>query len=127
MLCMFFFLRFYLFIHERERERGRDTGRGRSRLPAGSLMWDLILGPQDHDLSQRQMLNHGAPQAPHSGLFGKDSSACERVAQQLARFPARSSVPGVCVGGAGVLFQPADPARTVMVPRAGAAEEQREG
>ena len=23
----FFFLRFYLFIHERDRERGRDTGR----------------------------------------------------------------------------------------------------
>ena len=31
---------------ERERERGRDTGRGRSRLHAGSLMWDLIPGPQ---------------------------------------------------------------------------------
>ena len=43
-----FFLRFYLFIHERhkkrERERGRDTGRGRSRLHAGSPTWDLILG-----------------------------------------------------------------------------------
>ena len=49
-----------LFIHERHRERerereretgrdtGRDTGRGRSRLHAGSLMWDLILGLQDH-------------------------------------------------------------------------------
>ena len=53
-----FFLRFYLFIHERprERERGRDAGRGRSRLPAGSLTWDLIPGPRGHDLSQRQML-----------------------------------------------------------------------
>ena len=29
----------------RDRERGRDRGRGRSRLPGGSLMWDLILGP----------------------------------------------------------------------------------
>ena len=48
----------YLFIHERHRERGRDTGRGRSRLPAGSPMWDSIPGPQDHDLYQRQMLNH---------------------------------------------------------------------
>ena len=55
-----YFKRFYLFIHEththterereRERERGRDTGRGRSRLHAGSLMWDSILGLQDHTL-----------------------------------------------------------------------------
>ena len=52
------FKRFYLFIHERHTERGRDTGRGRSRLPVGSPMWDSIPGPQDHDLSQRQMLNH---------------------------------------------------------------------
>ena len=44
---------------ERERERrGRDTGRGRSRLHAGSPMWDLILGLQDHALGQRQVLNH---------------------------------------------------------------------
>ena len=35
---------------ERERERGRDTGRGRSRLHAGSPMWDLIPGLQNHDL-----------------------------------------------------------------------------
>ena len=26
------------------RERGRDIGRGTSRLPAGSPMWDSILG-----------------------------------------------------------------------------------
>ena len=38
---------------ERERERGRDAGRGRSRLHAGSLMWDSILGFQDHTLGQR--------------------------------------------------------------------------
>ena len=53
-----FFLRFYLFIHERPREKSRDTGRGRSRLHAGSPMWDSIPGPHDHDLSHRQMLNH---------------------------------------------------------------------
>ena len=35
----------------RERERGRaDIGRGRSRLHAGSPMWDLIPGLQDHIL-----------------------------------------------------------------------------
>ena len=54
----FFFLRFYLFIHERHRKRGRDTGRGRSRLHAGSPIWDSILGRQDHALGQRQALNH---------------------------------------------------------------------
>ena len=56
-LGLFFFLRFYLFI-ERHRERGRDTVRGRSRLPSGSLMWDLIPGPWDHALSGMQTLNH---------------------------------------------------------------------
>ena len=38
-LGLFFFSKFYLFIHERDRERGRDTGRGRSRrsrLPMGT-------------------------------------------------------------------------------------------
>ena len=44
----------YLFIHsfmiDRKREVG-DTGRGRSRLHAGSPMWDLIPGLQDHTLS----------------------------------------------------------------------------
>ena len=49
------FLRFiYLLIHEniqrRERERGRDTGRGRSRLHAGNLTWDSILGLKDYTL-----------------------------------------------------------------------------
>ena len=43
---------------ERERERGRETGRGRSRFHARSPMWDSIPGPQDHNLGQRQMLNH---------------------------------------------------------------------
>ena len=58
--CVFFFLRFYLFTHERhrERERDRNTGRGRSRLHAGSPMWDSVLRLCDHALSQRQMLNH---------------------------------------------------------------------
>ena len=45
-------------MRQRKRERGRDMGRGKSRLPAGNSMWDLIPGPQDQALSQRQMLNH---------------------------------------------------------------------
>ena len=48
----------------RDTERSRDIGRGRSRLPAGSLMRDSIPGPRDHNLSQRQMRNHSAIQAP---------------------------------------------------------------
>ena len=56
----------YLFIYslKRHRLRGRDTGRGRNSLLVGSLIRDLIPGPQDHDLSQRQMLNHWATQVP---------------------------------------------------------------
>ena len=49
---------------ERERERGRDTGQGRSRLPVGSQWQNLIQGPWDLALSQRQMpLSHtGIPE-----------------------------------------------------------------
>ena len=49
---------FYLFMRDTQRERSRDLGRGRSRVPVGSLMWDSIPGPRDHDLSQKQTLNH---------------------------------------------------------------------
>uniref|UniRef100_A0A8C0KR81 ADP ribosylation factor 1 n=1 Tax=Canis lupus dingo TaxID=286419 RepID=A0A8C0KR81_CANLU len=42
----------------KHRERGRDIGRGRSRLPTGSPMWGSIPGPRDHNLSQRQTVNH---------------------------------------------------------------------
>ena len=49
--CWFFFK--ILFTYS-----CRDTDRGRGSLLAGSPMWDSIPGPRDHDLSQRQMLNH---------------------------------------------------------------------
>ena len=56
---IFFFKDFIsLFMRDTERERGRDTGRGRSRFSTRSPMQDSISGPQDHALSQRQMLNH---------------------------------------------------------------------
>ena len=55
---IFFFGKDFIYLFMRDRERGRDTGRGRSRLSAGTLMWDLIPGLWDHDLSQRQMLGH---------------------------------------------------------------------
>ena len=48
----------------RDTENDRDIGRGRSRLTAGIPMWDSIPGPQDHNLSWRQMLNHWATQVP---------------------------------------------------------------
>ena len=63
----------YLFMRETKRERGRDTGRGRSRLPAGSPMQKLILGLWDHNLSQRQMINHWATQMPLFAWIFKDS------------------------------------------------------
>ena len=57
-----FLKRFYLFMRERERERererGRDVGRGRSRLHAGSPIWDLIQGLQDHALGRWELPNH---------------------------------------------------------------------
>ena len=43
----------------RDTERKAETQAEReARSPAGSPMWDLIPGPRDHYLSQRQMLNH---------------------------------------------------------------------
>ena len=62
----FFFLRFYLFIHDRRREReiGRDTGRGRSRLRAGSPPWDSIPSLQDHTPWLKAALTPGLPGLP---------------------------------------------------------------
>ena len=58
-----------LFIYSSETHRGSDIGRGKSRLHAGSLMWVSVPGPQDHDLSRRQMLNHCATQVPWKEYF----------------------------------------------------------
>ena len=60
---LFFFLRFYLFIH-RHRERGRDTGRGRSRLHAGSPTWDSIRGLQYHTPGCRRRQTAAPPGLP---------------------------------------------------------------
>ena len=50
------------------RERGRDISRGR-RLPVGSLMWDLILGPQSQPepKANAQPLRH--PSVPKVNSF----------------------------------------------------------
>ena len=60
-------------MYIRERKRGRDTSRGRGKLHAGSLMWDSILGLQDHALGQRQVLKPlGHPGIPDYISFLKD-------------------------------------------------------
>ena len=60
LLFYFSFLKkYFIYLFMRDTERGRDISRGRSRFPAGSVMWDSIPGPRDHnDPSQRQTLNH---------------------------------------------------------------------
>ena len=62
---LFYFLRFYVFIHERHKERGRDTHRQREKqAPCGEP--DARLNPRthrDHTLSQRQTPSHWATQA----------------------------------------------------------------
>ena len=55
------------------RERGRDIDRGRSRLPDRSPMCNSIPGPQNHDLSQRQMFNHWATWVPQKSCLKSGS------------------------------------------------------
>ena len=46
-----------------EGQRHRQEGEA-SSLPVRSLMWDSILGPWDHALNQRQVLNRRAWSLP---------------------------------------------------------------
>ena len=55
-------------MRDTEKERGRDIGR-RRLTPVVSLMWDSIPGPRDHDLNQRQTLNHESPRRPPVQIF----------------------------------------------------------
>ena len=67
-----FFLRFYLFMRDRERERKREAeAQRKSKLHAGSLMRDSILGLQDHALGWRQAPNRWATQGSPSFSFFK--------------------------------------------------------
>ena len=63
---LWLFFKNILFIYSWETQRGRQTHRQREKqvLCEEPDMGGLILRPQDHDLSQRQMLNHWATQAP---------------------------------------------------------------
>ena len=66
-LSLFFFLRFYLFIHEKHREGGRDIGRGRSRVHAGSPMWD----PRDPGITTwAEGRPQPSTQVPHKLFLG---------------------------------------------------------
>ena len=53
-----FFKKDFTYLFMKDIERGRDMGRGRSRLPVGNWMRNLIPGPQDQNLGQRQTLDH---------------------------------------------------------------------
>ena len=57
-------------MRDRERVEGRDTGRvWKSRLHAGSLIQDSILGLQDHALGRRQALLLSHPGIPLFYIF----------------------------------------------------------
>ena len=53
----FFFLRFYLFIHEKHKERQRHRQKEK-QAPCREAQCDSIPGLQNHALGQRQALNH---------------------------------------------------------------------
>ena len=48
----------YLSMRDTERERQRHRQREKQAPHRQREMQDLTLGPQDHNVSQRQMLNH---------------------------------------------------------------------
>ena len=64
----FLFFLMILFIHERHRERQRHMQR-EEQASCEEPVWYSIPGPRDHHLSQRQMLNHWATQAPRKLVF----------------------------------------------------------
>ena len=73
---------------ERERERERERQRYRQREKqapcTGSLTWDLIPGPQDHALGQRQALNRCATQGSPGKGFLEHKEQGTWVAQCLS-------------------------------------------
>ena len=61
---VYFLKRFYLFMREAETQAEGEAGSS-----MGSLMRNSIPGPRDHNLSQRQVLNRWATQAPQQSNF----------------------------------------------------------
>ena len=60
------FLKNILFIYSWETQREAETeAEEEKQAPCRSLLQDWIPGLQDHDLGQRQMLNHWATQESH--------------------------------------------------------------
>ena len=63
----YFFNISFIYLRETEHKRVDRQRKNEKQTPywAGSLMWGLIPGPWDHDLSLRQMLNQlNHPSAP---------------------------------------------------------------
>ena len=58
-----------MIVTERERERQRHRQREKQAPRTGSLMWDSILGIQDHALGQRQALIRCATQGSQIFLY----------------------------------------------------------
>ena len=70
--CPFLLLLLFCF------ERWETKSKGRRRLLIGSLIWCSIPGPQGHDLSQRQMLNHWTTQVSLSLSSKKETQMMQR-------------------------------------------------
>ena len=81
-----------VFIYSWETHRERQRHRQREKqAPTGSLMQDLIPGPWDHALNQRQTLNHWANQVPHTLQFNKclSSYALLYASTNIVPYPTR--------------------------------------
>ena len=88
-ISFFFFLRFYLFIHERQRKKEAETGERRSRLHAGILTCDLIPGLQDHALGGKwQHQTAEPPRAAQDVIISKEETeTCDAYRWELTVSP----------------------------------------
>ena len=63
-VVLFFFFKIFICLFERENEQGERQREKQIPHGAGKPTQGWIPGPWDHDLSQRQLLNH----LSHSGV-----------------------------------------------------------
>ena len=64
LLFFYYFKKHFIYLFMKDRERQRHRQREKQAPSWGILMWGSIPGPRDHDLSQRQPLNHWTTQVP---------------------------------------------------------------
>ena len=69
---VFFLMFLNLFLHERHTERGKDRQK-ETWAPMGPLLWDSILGSQDHALCQRHKQNLWTTQMSQMFLLFKET------------------------------------------------------